>query len=81
MKKLSKLALNKANIDQIDILKKKQMRNLWGGNGACAWCCTVDPEGSCGGWGTSFESSCDECWQKAEFFCTYPGYGIWIQCS
>ena len=84
MKKLNKLVLSKTNIDQNDILKKKQMKNLWGGRGICTWCCTVDPEGTCGSGaqGQSYAASCDECWRDAEFHCSpYTQYGIWIQCS
>ena len=84
MKKLSKFALKQANVDQSDILKKKQMRNLWGGREICTWCCTIDAEGTCSGSGATGQNwgtSCDECWRDAEFFCTYPDYGIWIQCK
>ena len=81
MRKIEKLALRKI-VEPSDILKKKQMGNLWGGKeeDTCAWCCTGDQQGNCASW-TYFESSCDECWRAAEFFCTYPTYGIWIQCK
>ena len=80
MKKLSKLVLNKANIDQMDILKKKQMRNLWGGKFCCSWYCTIDSSGSPGhdvGSGNSY----NECWNAAEVACPYPGYGFRIEGS
>ena len=78
MRKIEKFTLNKANIDPVDILKKKQMQNVWGGRrGCCDWCCTIDQNGTrenCGG-GNSF----NDCWDQAETACPFPDYGIWIQ--
>jgi len=78
MRKIEKLELRKI-VEPTDILKKKQMGNLWGGiEFCCAWECTVDQYGNVGGYygeGSSYE----ECWTNAEEFCTFPDYGIRIK--
>lgn len=77
MRKIEKLTLSKANIDQIDILKKKQMKDIFGGRSGI-WCCTVDAGGTCGARGEC--ESCAECWSFADTMCPYPDYGIKIYC-
>ena len=77
MRKIEKLVLRKI-VEPTDILKKKQMKNLWGGLYCCSWYCTTDANGSPGhdvGSGNSW----DDCWQAAERACTFPGYGIRIE--
>ena len=44
MRKLEKLTLNKANIEQSDILRKKELKNIFGGRRCDEDPCTV----SCG---------------------------------
>ena len=78
MRKIEKLTLNKHLIDQRDILKKKQMKNLWGGRrGCCKWHCTTDANGTPGQEGSA--DSTNACWDAAEKACPLPDYGIWIQ--
>ena len=80
MKKLSKLALNKANIDQMDILKKKQMKFFWGGRTEenCTWWCTVDGNGTPGGPNGTC-SNYNDCWSH-EDECPFQDYGFGFQC-
>ena len=52
MRKIEKLALRKI-VDPTDILKKKQMGNIWGGKEeifCCSWGCTIGPNGEFGGY-------------------------------
>ena len=82
MRKLEKFRLIKADIDQNDILKKKQMQNLWGGliKGGCTWCCTINTDGVCAFPETECYNS-NDCWEQAETHCVPANqYGIFIQC-
>ena len=81
MKKLSRLILRQANIDQSDILKKKQMRNIWGGRiEGCDWCCTIDKAGNCKD-GPHDCGGYDDCWKQAVDECgSGEEYGIRIRC-
>ena len=78
MRKIDKITLKKADIDQSDILKKKQMKNLWGGNHICQWFCTTDANGTWGNGGLC--SDYNDCWDQAEDACPFPAYGIIIFC-
>ena len=80
MRKLEKLALRKI-VDPSDILKKKQMGNIWGGSeDLCVWCCTHDAHGNCGAH-AGYCINIDNCWTYAETYCTpYTDYGIKIIC-
>ena len=78
MRKIEKLTLDKSLIDQSDILKKKQMRNLWGGiKGCCVWCCVVDAGANCHKDLSGTENSYDACWAH-EDDCPLPEYGFKI---
>jgi len=77
MRKIEKLDLRKI-VDPSDILKKKQMMNLWGGREkSCYWCCTTDSSGTCGQDG--YCCNANECWMFAESACG-SNYGIFIKC-
>ena len=78
MRKIEKLALRKI-VEPEDILRKKQMQNLWGGRlkSCCTWVCTYGPTGNEAHGGSG--SSLAECWLDAESACTPPEtYGIRI---
>jgi len=79
MRKIDKITLKKADIDQSDILKKKQMKNLWGGHKwCCHWICTINGDGQVvdiEGYGDTN----DECWREGDLNCPFPPYGLRIE--
>jgi len=77
MRKIEKLALRKI-VKPADILKKKQMGNLWGGERwCCTWSCTIGAYGT-GGHDGGFGWNSYHCWDEAEAKCPFPDYGIRI---
>jgi len=77
MRNLQKLSLRKI-VEPAEILRKKQMQNLWGGKRfCCEWDCTTSPGGATDGeYGQGYSS--EECWSQAEAACPFPDYGIKI---